>query len=617
MSERPATRPAGRPASKVADKPPIDGVELAVLRSRLEGIVSSMVNTVTRTGRSGVLNTARDCSCCLITKDAEFLLMAEAQPIHVLGGPDVQARTMKEFHAPLRRGDAFLHNSPYHGNSHAADHCILIPVIDDEGIHRFTVFTKAHQADDGASQPTTYYAAARDVYEEAALIFPCVKVQEDYTDNEDIIRMAKLRIRAPEQWWGDYLALLGGARVGETLLLELGAELGWDRLEAFVEAWFEYSERKMIAAIKEIPSGRITTSGQHDPFPGVPDGVPLNITVEVDGEEGFIDLDLRDNPDTLPNGLNLTEATARTGCYIGVFNSIDHTVPVTAGSAGRLRIHLREGCCVGIPEHPACCAAATSNIVERIPSLIQRAIAELSDGQAGMAEAGPIFTPGAGVISGWSDGRPFVNQIFFALTGGPASPDADGWLNYLANGVCGVGFRDSVELNEVRFPMLVEAHRLVQDSEGAGRFRGAPAAYVEYGPTDADMEVMFVSDGALTPGQGGRGGGAGSRAVQQKRHADGTLEDLDPCGQVVLEPGDTILGICCSGGGYGDPIKRDPGRVHADVVEGLVSPERAETVYGVVVGDEGELDLEATARTRDGARDTQSARSTAAEEADR
>jgi N-methylhydantoinase B len=592
----------------------MDGVELAVLRSRLEGIVSSMVNTVTRTGRSGVLNTARDCSCCLITSEAEFLLMAEAQPIHVLGGPDVMAQTMKEFHPELRRGDAFLHNSPYHGNSHAADHSILVPVVDDEGIHRFTMFTKAHQADDGASQPTTYYAAARDVYEEGALIFPCVKVQEDYVDRDDIIRMCQMRIRAPEQWWGDYLALLGGARVGETLMLELGREVGWERLEEFVESWFDYSERKMVSAIGEIPSGRATVSGQHDPFPGVPDGVPLNVTVEVDSETSYIDLDLRDNPDCLPNGLNLTEATARTAAYIGVYNSIDHTVPVTAGSARRLRIHLREGCCVGVPEHPACCAAATSNIVERIPSLIQRAIAELSESKAGMAEAGPIFTPGAGVISGSSDGRPFVNQIFFGLTGGPASPDADGWLNYLANGVCGVGFRDSVELDEVRFPILVEQQRVVTDSEGAGRFRGAPAAYVEYGPVSGELEVMFVSDGAVTPGQGSGGGLAGSTAKQFRRDARGELEALDPCGQVVLEPGETIVSVCCSGGGYGPPTDRDPELVQADVLENVISRERAERVYGVVVDSQGSLDLEATARTRHSLRDTQPAGTAAAPE---
>ena len=195
-------------------RPTMDGVRLAVLTNRMQGIVRAMANTLFRTGRSCVLNTSRDFSNCIVTHDSQLLVAAESLPIHVMSGPDMMAAFMKEQHPELRRGDAFLHNSPYHGCSHAADHCILVPVIDEEGVHRFTVVGKAHQADCGNSAPTTYFADARDVYEEGALIFPCVKVQEDYRDVEDIIRMCMLRIRVPEQWWGDYLALLGGGSCG-------------------------------------------------------------------------------------------------------------------------------------------------------------------------------------------------------------------------------------------------------------------------------------------------------------------------------------------------------------------------------------------------------------------
>ena len=83
----------------------------------------------------------------------------------------------------------------------------------------------------------------------ARVIFPCVKVQSEYRDIEDIIRMCRVRIRVPDMWWGDYLALLGSARVGERELLELASEIGWDRLDEFVEAWFDYSEGRMAEAI--------------------------------------------------------------------------------------------------------------------------------------------------------------------------------------------------------------------------------------------------------------------------------------------------------------------------------------------------------------------------------
>ena len=119
-----------------------DGVRLALVSNRLEGIVRKMANTLLRTGRSGVLNTARDFSCCIVTAGDELLAAAESLPIHVLSGPDVMARSMREFHPQLARGDAFLHNSPYHGCSHPADHTLLVPVIDEAG--KFTLRFSEH-----------------------------------------------------------------------------------------------------------------------------------------------------------------------------------------------------------------------------------------------------------------------------------------------------------------------------------------------------------------------------------------------------------------------------------------------------------------------------------------
>jgi N-methylhydantoinase B len=587
--------------STTTPEPAIDGLQLALLNNRFDGVVRAMINTLLRTARSAILNTARDFSCCILTAGDEMLAMAESLPIHVMSGPDLIAQYMKDVHPDLRRGDAFLHNSPYHGNSHAADWCVVIPVIDDSGTHRFTVVAKAHLADCGNSVPTTYLADATDVYNEGALIFPCVKVQEDYRDRDDVIRMAKVRIRVPELWHGDFLALLGAARIGERRLLELLDEAGPQTLESYARAWFDYSEQRMIAAIRKLPAGSIVRHGKHDPIPGMPDGIPITVGIEVDPEQARIEVDLRDNLDCQPCGLNLTEATARTAAMMGIFSGLGESVPPNAGSFRRLTVHLRENCILGIPRHPASCSAATTDLSEATANCVASGLAELGDG-FGLAEVGRNQPVSMGVISGRdprADNAPYVNQLVLAVTGGPGAPRADGWLTILGIGAAGFLMRDSVEIDEMKYPILVSEQRILPDTEGAGRYRGSPGAYVEYRPLSSPMEVVYLSDGTFNPARGVRGGLAGGCAAQYKRFSDGTLSDeLGSYARVTLEPGESIVSISCGGGGYGPPAERDPLRVATDVKERWISRERARQVYRVEVDAHGALDAAATAALR-------------------
>lgn len=577
-------------------------VRMSLVSNRLQSIARRMQNTLFRTGRSGILNTAHDFSCVVLTRDCRLLAAAESLPIHVMIGPDIIARRVLTHHPSPRRGEAFLHNSPYHGNSHAADHCIVVPVIDDEGVHRLTVLVKAHQADCGNALPTTYMGHARDVYEEGALIFDAVKVQENYRDIDDIIRMCRLRIRVPDQWWGDFLAALGAARIGERALLELGRELGWDALAQYAEDWFDYSERRMVDAIRRMPSGRITVTSRHDPFPGVPEGIPVKVVVAIDAERAVIEVDLRDNPDCQPCGLNLTESCAKGAAMVAVYNGlIDHTVPPNAGSFRRVNVHVRENCCVGIPVHPFSCSVATTNLADRVSNSTQRAIAEIADGY-GMAETGPIIPPGGGVISGRdprAGNAPFVNQIMLGITGGAGTPVTDGWLSIIHVGNAGMCHHDSIEVDELHHPILVHDRALVPDSEGAGRFRGAPGIRVEFGPVaGCTLDVLYTADGTVTPARGARGGLPGGRVKAMKRTLAGTLKRLPACGGVRLAPGETVVSIASGGGGYGSPLERDPCRVAHDVNEGWITAERARKVYGVVFGPDGGVDVAATAACR-------------------
>jgi N-methylhydantoinase B len=146
-------------------------------------------------------------------------------------------------------------------------------------------------------------------------------------------------------------------------------------------------------------------------------------------------------------------------------------------------------------------------------------------------------------------------------------------------------FRDSVEIDELKYPIRVRQIRMRMDSEGAGRRRGAPGAIVEYGPKHSPMNAAYVTDGFHNPPRGTRGGGDAAPSVPFRIAADGTREPLPPIASVPLEARELLGHELSGGGGYGDPLEREPVRVRDDVLAQFVSFERAHDVYGVVFAD--------------------------------
>ncbi|MEZ4331037.1 MAG: hydantoinase B/oxoprolinase family protein [Myxococcota bacterium] len=580
-----------------ANAPPsgeaLRAVDLAVFSNRLDGIVREMENTLLRTARSSVIGLARDFSCSIVTGDA-LLASAEGLPVHVYGS-GLLARSLRRHHPNPRPGDAYLHNDPYDGNTHAADHSLLVPVFID-GEHLFTAIAKAHQADIGNAQPTTYMPTASDVYAEGALIFPCVQIQRDHRDVDDIVRMCRRRIRVPEVWYGDYLAMLAAGRIAERRLVELCGRFGSERVRSFIRDWFDYTERRARRAIRALPAGTTRVETRLDPYPGLEDGLALRATIEVDHEAGRIRADLRDNPDCVPIGLNLTEATAKNAvvaAMLMVMNSrsdgVDARVPLNGGSFRCFEVAVRENCVAGIPRHPASCSLATGEVGVRLWAAITAAFAEASEG-LGAAEAGFGAPPYLAVVSGEDPARgPYVTQLLLGTTGGPATAACDGWLSFLGMPAAGLLYRDSVEVDEQKYPMIVYRSMLRPDSEGAGRRRGAPGNVCEYGPRAGEMQVFWSLEGVENPPKGVRGGQ--SPTVGSAYHVEAipfgapsvVREHPDAVGALRLLPGERVGSRSPGGGGYGDPLAREPERVLWDVREGYVSLERAAATYGVVI----------------------------------
>jgi len=289
---------------------------------------------------------------------------------------------------------------------------------------------------------------------------------------------------------------------------------------------------------------------------------------------------------------------------LGVFNSIDHTVPKNAGSFRRLEVRLRNNCVVGIPSHPTSCSVATTNVADRVANGVQAAMAQLSH-KVGMAECGAINPPAASVISGNDPrtGKDYVNQVFLGKTCGAASSSADAWqtISHVGNG--GMCFMDSVELDELRHPIYVHSRGFVEDTEGAGHYCGSRAAFAIFGPQNCSMDIVYNSDGNINAPKGVRGGASGASAYQHKIDKNGKNVSVPNCGRVTLNNGEMIVSYSCGGGGYGSPIERDPNSVAKDVSEGFITVARAKKTYGVLLDQTGGVSVEETTKLRLSLRD--------------
>jgi N-methylhydantoinase B len=591
-------------SGKGKDVAGFDPVLLAVLSSRFESIIREMTNTVMKASRSSVIKNARDMSCGILTYDHRLVSVEEALPIHV-NALELTTKPITELFDDVKEGDAFLNNSPFYGVTHHADLTLSVPVF-FEGVPLFWTLSRSHHADIGAPEPSTYLPFAATIYQEG-VHFPCVRIQENFKDKADLIRIGLQKIRVSNIWYGDYRAQVGACRTGERRLKELVAQYGIETIRGFVEAWMDYGERRAIAAIKTLPAGTYVYEVRHDPVAGVADeGIPIKAKVTVDPRKGLITVDVRDNPDCVPGGLNLTEACAVASCRIGVYYNLDAGVPHNEGSSSRIVPLLRDNCVVGRPSHPIGTSCATSNVNERLANAVQCAFSEMG-APYGMAEGGGNFSAALGVVSGIDRRREqpveYITQLMMALSGGPANHGHDGWLTYECSVGNGIMVTDSVEVDEATYPILVEERRIREDSMGFGQWNGAPAVQGSYRSLTGDMTLYVCGDGGTFPAKGVLGGQAGEHCGTWRRGAGGTVERLTDFFSGSIADGEAVGYRSAAGGGYGDPRRREPERVVEDINRKWLSIAAASEMFGVAVrlmknGVDYEVDMAATQNLR-------------------
>jgi N-methylhydantoinase B len=344
-----------------------------------------------------------------------------------------------------------------------------------------------------------------------------------------------------------------------------------------------------IKAIAELPSGKVSKEILYDSETDLyPDGIPIRATVEVDAAQAMVTVDLRDNVDNLPLGINMTESTTKAACVTAVLNILGPDVPRCTGSFRRVNILMREGAAIGKPRFPAATSAATTNLCHALIPHLQSMFAELHS-DLGTAY-GTIGIPAScSVVSGFDQriNRSFVNQLFMGYWGGPAMHGHDGWLTYGSGASQGILWQSSVEVIEQQQPVIVEKLEIREDSAGAGKWEGAPGSVCVIRPRALPVRFVANSASRINPPQGVAGGHGATSMRAARIDAAGKREELPISVDVTVKPGEKLVSESCGGGGFGDPIGRDPEKVLWSLLSGRISRQRAENVYRVALRDEG------------------------------
>lgn len=576
---------------------------MSVLSSRLDGITLEMINTVLRTARSQVLSVARDFSTAILDHNGEVIAAPQGIPVHC-ANMSLTTKYLFAHSDGIHEGDLFLSNSPYHGCTHPADYTYVAPVFHDGELMFFT-FVRAHQADCGNHLPTTYYARAKDVYEEGALIWPVVKIQKEYKDVEDIIKIAKMRIRVPESWYGDYLAAVGAIRTSEKQLHKICEEYGNDLIRDFTEVYQQYGEVRILEEISKLATKKAVYEFPYDAVPGISDDITIHLEAQVDKESGDIVVDVTKNVDALEWGLNLSEATTLAACKSGIVTQLDN-VPRIDGAMKHIKVLMRDNCILGVSKHPKSYSAATTNIMDRTMSGMQVLMNQLKS-DTGIAESGTNLPGSCSCISGFdfrNNNEAFMTQIHTGASGGPGVKGHDGWITFIDCGVSGCARWNTIEILEQQYPVMVLEEEVIPNAIGSGEFDSSPAIKTVFTARKNPVTFAYSSDGARNGPKGAAGGLGGTKIKGWRYNKKDGVENrivCEPYTEELISATEFLVSECSSGGGYGDPLDRDPEKVRHRTREGWITVDYAKEIYGVVLDTSVELyevDKEATKELR-------------------
>jgi N-methylhydantoinase B len=570
----------------------IDPIALEIITEGLVSIVREMRQAVLRTAHSPVISEAQDFSCALFTSAGEMAAQSRDMPGHVVAMPASVAEAMKDFGSSLKPGDVIILNDPYRGGSHLNDVTVVCPVFIDGRLFVFPC-VRMHWADIGGMTPGSISGAATEILQEGVRI-PPIKLIDQGVENRAAATLLFANVRSPDQRRGDLDACLAACRTAERRLHEFAGRYGVTEIERYLQATLNRTEARLRGAIGALEDGTyryedsldLFTDGRYDP-------VLVRCALTVAGDE--LTADFTGSSPQVSAVVNASSAMTRAGVFIALKSMLDPGGLINGGAFRPIHVTVPPASIVNV-DWPAP-ANAHSEVRKRVLSAVVGALAQVAPQAVTADQCGSTFQNLLGGLD--SDGKSYL-YYDYPPGGNGGFPEADGPDAMNPVDLGDISTVQPVEVLEAVSPVLVEFCAYRVDSCGDGMRRGGLGAARGTRLLAPSGSYSVQSDRAVVPPYGLGLGHAASPIRTSIRRGAEVIDFATPgkvAGQAV-RTGDILVMESAGGGGWGDPLEREPERVMNDLEAGLITPERAASVYGIVRKADGDVDAMGTAERR-------------------
>ncbi|MCT4576477.1 hydantoinase B/oxoprolinase family protein [Donghicola sp.] len=551
-----------------------DPIAMEVFTNRLLAVADEIGTSMIRASFSSNIKERKDCSVALFSADGRLIAQASHIPLHLgslMGsvGAVLDAYSIDR----MAEGDVFICNDPYAaGGTHTPDISVVTPVFVDGQVRYFTA-NIGHHSDVGGTVPGSIHGGATSIFEEG-LRLPVMKLCRAGELDEDLLRMISLNSRSSEERWLDIKVQASANQRGARLLHEMADSLGADKVDELVEDLFTYTANRLRNRIMEMQDGTATFYSKIESDGLGPVEVPIQANVTVKGDRLIVDFE--GTGPQARGGLNVVASALNASVYYVVKTLLDPYLLPNSGMFEGIEISAPKGSLLN-PIAPAATGARSITCNKVVRALIG-AFSQLLPQEKAQA-AGQDIVP-VMVFAGKRRGRD-EGYVYLESIGGGAG------ARYAGNGMDGVHVHVTnssnlpIEPLEIEYDLVVDEYALVDDSSGAGQYRGGMGIARQISAPNGGVIFTARSDGHKEGAPGVAGGTSGRPAHLIKNAGTDAAQELDPMvANLTLDKGETIRLETPGGGGYGDPAKRTAEALARDLRDGRISTKRAEALYG-------------------------------------